>query len=270
MLFDAHIHFFPDKLKGKVFSKLCGITDCTYHRGETLEETKIHNKKFGVTHALALHIATNPKQQKAVNDFAIASQSDNLINFGSVHPLCDDKIEELYRLHENGIKGIKLHPDYQDFFAHDPKLAKVYETCEKLSMIITFHAGKDPYSPDVIHSHPKFIRSVADSYKNLRIIAAHLGGMDMSDEVIEELAGAKNVYLDTSMSSNFVSVERFREIVLLHGVDRVLFATDSPWSRVDLEKAMIENSCFSEKEKKMIYYKNAFNLFEIKEDNLMY
>lgn len=263
MLFDSHIHIFPDKLKGKVLPKLGEISQSSYYRGETLQEALAENAEQGVSHALALHIATNPKQQSSVNDFAIASQTENLLCFGSVHPMADGKIEELHRIYENGLKGVKLHPDYQEFFTNDEKMADIYETCEKLGLIMTFHAGFDPYSPEIIHNPPKFMAEVAKAYPNLTLIAAHMGGMKMSDEVEKHLVGLKNVYFDTAMASTFLDVETFEKLVKLHGAEKILFATDSPWSKATDEKELIEKTSLSTQEKENIYYKNAFSLFNL-------
>ncbi len=268
MLFDAHIHVFPDKLKGKVFAKLTEIASHPYYRDETVQEAKEHNAMHGVTHCIALNIATNPTQQKAVNDFAIENNNpaEGFFCFGSVHPQAEGYIEELYRIKEAGLLGIKLHPDYQHFFSEDPALAPIYETCEKLGLIISFHAGKDPYSPDAIHNPPNSMKTIAQAYKDLRIIAAHMGGLAMYDQVQTGLCKTPNIYLDTSLSAHYTDSATFENLVRLHGVDKILFATDSPWSTVKLEKGIIEKCSFTEQEKQRIYYKNAFDLLGIKYD----
>lgn len=263
MLFDAHIHIFPDKLKGKVLPKLSETACTPYHRDETLSEAIKENKKHGVTHALALHIATNPKQQTSVNDFAVSSQSENIFCFGSVHPNSDDKINELYRIKSLGLKGIKLHPDYQDFLTTDKNVYGIYETCQDLGLMISFHTGFDPYSPDLIHNPPSYMKKVADDFPKLTIISAHMGGMNMSDEVLETLAGTPNVFLDTAMSSYFSNPKKFEEIARKHGLDKILFGTDSPWSTATDEINIIEQTKLTNSEKDMIYFKNACRLFNI-------
>ena len=265
MLFDSHIHIFPDKLKGKVFNKLAKTANCNYYRDEGIEDAISENSKNYVDYALALHIATNPTQETAVNDFAIIceNQHNNIINFGSVHPKSENRISELHRLYQNGIKGIKLHPDYQDFMVDDKNVYDIYYECEKLGLIITFHAGKDPYSPQIVHATPKALKTVANDFKELTIIAAHMGGMGMYEDVKNHLAGTSNVYFDTAIMSNFLNVNQFETLVNLHTADKILFATDSPWSNAKNEKELIEKSSLTVKEKNKIYYENAFNLFKI-------
>ncbi|MFI3206283.1 MAG: amidohydrolase family protein [Clostridia bacterium] len=263
MLFDSHIHFFPDKLKGKVLPKLSAIANSPYFRDETLESTLAQNKKSAITHALALHIATNPKQESSVNNFAISCQSENIINFGSVHPESPNKFYELEKIKENGLKGIKLHPDYQEFFVEDKNVYPIYEACQKLGLMIAFHAGVDPYSPKVTHSTPQAIKQVATHFPSLTIIAAHMGAMQLSDDVLEHLVGTENVYLDTAFISEFLDVKTFEKIVLAHGCDKILFGTDSPWSTAETERKIIDSSSLSADTLEKIYFKNAFKLFEI-------
>ncbi len=263
MLFDSHIHVFPEKLKGKVFSKLSSVSGEPYYRGETIGEALEHNKEMGVTHSLVLHIATNPKQQQAVNDFAASIQTNHVLCFGSVHPKAEERIEELYRIKELGLKGVKLHPDYQHCLSMNDCMMPIYETCEKLGLVVAFHTGLDPYSPDVIHNPPKSIREIATRYQNLTIIAAHAGGMGMFEEAKKEVAGLRNVYIDTAMCNVHLTSAQLEEMIRLHGCDRVLFGSDSPWSTVEMQKAVIEGCNLTEEEKQQIYYKNAFELFTI-------
>ncbi len=261
MIFDVHTHFFPDKLKGKVLPKLSEISGHEYFTDGTLNGTLEVQKKAGCEKMLALHIATNPNQETAVNDFAIASQSDSILCFGSVNPLSDNALSELERLKAANIKGIKLHPDYQDFFVDDERLFPIYKKCGELSLIITFHAGLDPYSKEVVHAPPKSIAKIAKMFKDNTFIAAHMGGMDMSDEVETYLVGTPNVYFDTAMCCEFLSTDTALRIIKSHGVDKILFGSDLPWSTVDLQRNFINSLDLTENEKELIFYKNAMRLF---------
>ena len=49
-----------------------------------------------------------------VNDFAAAiNNSKDIVAFGSVYPHSEDAFDELDRIKSLGLKGVKLHPDYQ-------------------------------------------------------------------------------------------------------------------------------------------------------------
>ena len=42
-----------------------------------------------------------------------------IISFGGIHPDNEDYKEKLCWIKEQGFKGIKLHPDYQDTYFND-------------------------------------------------------------------------------------------------------------------------------------------------------
>ncbi len=212
---------------------------------------------------MALHIATNAHQQTSVNNFAQESQHDNIYCFGSVYPYADNAIEEMHRIKEMGLYGIKLHPDYQEFFIGDEAALPIFAEAERLGMPIAFHTGRDPYSPNLVHRPPDVLGKIADLFPKLTIIAAHMGGMDMPQEAAKHLAGKKNVYFDTAFASHFLNVAQFSELIHLHGVDRVLFATDCPWSTMPDEKTLLEAADLTPAEKEQIAYQNAQELFGI-------
>lgn len=156
MIIDMHTHCFPDPLAKKAMPMLalrsgnpCPAFDGT---ASGLRESVISG---GADRAAVLNIATNAHQQTKVNDFAISLLGDDvLIPFGSVHFESPDALSELDRLHDAGIKGIKLHPDYQGFFADDERMFPIYEKIGSLGMITVFHAGVDIGVPDPRSLHP--------------------------------------------------------------------------------------------------------------------
>ena len=277
--FDSHVHFFPDALAGKALPRLSGICNCPYYsdgtRAGTLQKLEewscngaIENPIVGVMEnaivgVMGLHIATNAKQQTSVNNFAAESQHGNIWCFGSVFPYADNALEELRRIRELGLYGVKLHPDYQEFFIGDDAALPIYAEAEKLGLPIAFHTGRDPYSPILVHCPPDVLAKIADLFPRLTIIAAHMGGMDMPGESAKYLAGKPNVYFDTAFASHFLDAAQFTELVRLHGADKVLFATDCPWSTAPAEQALLEASGLTESEKEQIAWRNSADLFGI-------
>ena len=93
----------------------------------------------------------------------ICSQSQRLllehngapaIPFGSIHPQYTNFKEEIRRLADAGIKGVKFHPEYQEFDMDDPAVYPIYEELGKNGMIMLFHAGYDP-AYESSRSYPK-------------------------------------------------------------------------------------------------------------------
>lgn len=265
LIFDTHVHIFPEKLKGKVLPKLAEVCKSPYYSDGTLSDTHSKMEAAGCGGFLCLHIATNPKQQDNVNAFAVEVQklNENVFCFGSVHPDNPNAVETLHKLKDAGIKGIKLHPDYQGFMVDDEKLEPIYTACEELGLIIAFHAGRDPYSPDLVHAPPGKLAEIALKYPKLTIIAAHLGGMRMADEVLRYLCDKDNVYFDTGFASLAFSPGEAKAVIKKKGAERILFATDFPWSTVEDERRFLESLGLSHEEMENICYKNAFRLLGI-------
>ncbi|WP_010681103.1 amidohydrolase family protein, partial [Acetivibrio cellulolyticus] len=109
----------------------------------TVNNIKESMKKAGIDKSVVLSIATKPSQTEKINTWSSCIQDDSIVAFGSVHPENENWKDELLRLKEMGIKGIKLHPDYQKFFVDDKKMYPIYELAVDLGLVILFHAGMD-------------------------------------------------------------------------------------------------------------------------------
>ena len=263
MYFDTHVHYFPDFLAPKAMENLIRTCSLQHYSDGTYQGILKNLKKWDCIGAVALHIATNPHQQASVNSFALETQTESLLCFGSVHPDAPDALTELRRIREKGLRGIKFHPDYQDFYVNDKKMFPIYEEITSLGLPVAFHTGRDPYSPEDIHCTPQRLAEVADTFPGMRIIAAHMGGSYMPKESAEFLSGKKNVWFDTAVISEFLTPASFEELTSIVGIDRVFYATDCPWSSMPLITDIIEKTNFSSDEKKRIYYQNALEFFEL-------
>lgn len=239
MIIDFHAHCFADKIVGKAMAQLlesCAAPDAF---SDGTVAGLLHAMDIaGVDAAVVLNIATNPRQQRAVNDFAIglAERSPRLpggrprlIGFGSVHPEAPDAIDELRRLGAAGIQGVKLHPDYQNFFADDPAVFPIYREIARLGMVTVFHAGLDIGLPDPVHCRPAALAKALPQFGGAPVVAAHFGGYMLWREALRDLCG-RDVWLDTSYSARKMPPPWAREILEAHGAERILFGTDLPWS----------------------------------------
>ncbi len=265
MFFDMHVHFFPDKLAPRAVASLMETARGEAATEGTREDTLRRFKEWGVDGGLALHIATNPKQQENVNNFAKEAQGGRLLSFGSVHPEAETAIAELSRIKDMGLIGIKLHPDYQNFYVEEERVFPIYAECERLGLPIAFHAGWDPISPDDVHCKAEKLRYVAECFPRLRIIAAHMGASHTPEEAKKHLTGLANLWLDTAYMDKFLDTASFEDLVKTFGAEKILFATDCPWSDAPAIVEIIEHSGLSEEEKQRIFYQNAFALLGIRE-----
>lgn len=268
MLIDCHMHLFPDKLAPGTLENLSRIFGSAPFTDGTLKGTLDYIADGGIDQGIALHIATAPRSQRNVNTFALECQQQSggrLISFGSVHPDAPDAIDELHRIASMGLRGVKLHPDYQGFYFNDTRCYPIYEEIAMLGLPLTVHTGFDPLSPNDFHAPAAAVAQVARDFPNLTIIAAHMGGMGFGAPEEETLFSMKNVYFDTAvLSACYRGREaQLKEHLRRRGPDHVLFGTDCPWDTVESIRAALESAGLSARALDQIYYENAKELFKL-------
>ena len=127
---------------------------------------------------------------------------------------------------------------------------------------VQHHAGIDIGLPEPVHCPPDKVARVIDALKPKKMILAHLGGWKQWEDVYECLAG-KQVYFDTSFILDYIEQELFLKILNKHGHEKVLFATDSPWSDVGKAVEMLRSMPLSKNVIEDILSENAKKLWQI-------
>ncbi len=265
MIIDFHTHSFPDSLAPKAMESLkknCAANPKIQpHTDGTAADAQRILSNAGVDRAVVCNIATNPRQEHKVNDYAISLlENPFFIPLGSVHPDSENTESELDRLTAAGIRGIKLHPDYVGIELCDGRYDRIFASLSERGMFAVVHAGYDPVSPEKQHATPEMFRAVIDRYPSLRLVAAHTGGYGRGEDVYRCLAGT-GIYLDTSLSSlRDDEFDILCKILKEHDEDRLLFGTDTPWTEPSLEIEFINNAGLSDEVREKIFYKNALSL----------
>ena len=264
MVIDFHTHVFPERIAKRAIDILKensgGIPNFT---DGTIKDTKEKMKKWGIDKFVVCNIATNEKQQTNVNNFAIENNDDTCIMFGSVYPFANDALKELDRIKAAGLKGVKLHSEYQNFKADDKSVFPIYEKIRDLGLIMVLHGGTDiGYLNTPVKCRPKAVKTIKENFKDLKIVMAHLGGYKETEETIKYLAG-KEIYLDTSVADVYFEKENALKIINNHGEDFLLFGSDCPWTDTGKSKNFIENLDIPSSKKDAILYKNAKYLLNI-------
>lgn len=264
MVIDFHTHVFPDALAPRAIASLVEKSGGIYPpcSDGTYSGLLSNMDKFGVDISVLQPVVTKQSQFESVNRFTKELQNERIITFGGLYPHTDDYKRDIDFLCELGLKGIKMHPEYQQFTLNDEKMLKIYDYALNKGLILIFHAGFDPAFDPPFHSNPKMF---AEVYKKLGggvIVAAHLGGQKQWDEVEEHLAGT-GVYIDTSMGPKYYGEEQFLRIVKRHGADKILFGSDSPWGKADDDVFAINSWKLTSEEKDLIFFKNAKRILNI-------
>lgn len=263
MLIDFHTHAFPERIAGRALGKL------SYEGGGLMPQTdgslaslKAEMAKDGVDISVVHSIATSPKQQHNVNNYAMEMDKDPaIVAFGSVHPDAPDALEELERIKAAGLKGVKLHPEYQCFYADDEKMKPIYRKISELGLITLFHAGFDYGFPPPYHCMPDHLLG-ALKWLDTPVVAAHWGGVDCGLEVLDKLCG-QDIWFDLSFGYSTMPKPIAQRIVDKHTPDRLLFASDMPWHRPSWELQLIGSLDISDSDREKICFRNAQKLLNL-------
>ncbi len=263
-IIDCHCHIYPDKIADKAVESIRSFYDIEMGydgRSSTLIE---NGTKNGVRHYIVFSVATTPKQVQSINSFiadAVKNSGGLMTGLGSLHPDSDNMEEDFRHIKELGLKGVKLHPDFQKIAIDDERCEKIYELCRG-EMPVLLHTGDSRYD----FSNPDRMVRILEKYPDLTVIGAHFGGWSVWDEAVRKLTVYRNFYVDCSSSLYAMTPEKGRELVRAYGADRVLFGTDHPMWLYEDELKRFADMGLTETEKEKILYKNAVKIFDIDEN----
>lgn len=270
-IIDSHCHIFPDKIAQKATDSIdsfyriseSGVIDGCGFVG-TAKTLLKQCDKTGVQKCLVTSVATTPHHAQSINSF-IASEvelfPDRFIGFGSLHPESETLEEDAEHLVELGLKGVKLHPDIQNFKVDDPKVIKIFEICNEKGLPILLHTGDSRYD----NSNPNRVAPVLQKFPDLVVIGAHLGGWSIWEEASQKLSKFKNFYVDTCSSFYALKKETAKRIIETYGTDKVIFGTDFPMWRQDEDLEYLFSLGFSEEQLEDILHNNILKALKIDE-----
>ena len=267
MLIDFHTHIFPDKIAAAAVRGLSETGGIPPHSDGTRAGLLAAMRRAGVTHAVNLPVLTSPAQFDSVLRFAAAQnalgeeEGATLVSFAGAHPALPDPRAAMRRVREAGIRGIKIHPEYQDTYIDDDAYYALLSAAKDEGLAVVTHAGwDDAYRHRDPRATPERAARLLDRLGGYpEMVLAHFGGHDMYPEVARHIYG-REVYIDTA----YVLSRLLREDLLLaierHGDERILFATDSPWQDIPRELAHIRAMALPGESEARILFGNAARL----------
>ena len=282
MIIDMHTHIFPNEISAAVIEKLSHVSRTPAFTDGTLSGLKKSMDAAEINFSVILPVATNAKQVEKINSSSAALNekfsSEGIISFGCIHPDFTNDRAELARVKNCGLKGIKIHPVYQDTNLDDVKFLRILDRAAELNLIVVTHAGLDIGFPGVVRCSPQMISNVLKEVGEFKFILAHMGGWKNWSEVLEILSGEK-IFIDTSFSTgkiiprnDFVWKEEdlklltpaeFMEFVKVFGAEKILFGTDSPWTSPKISIDFIKKLPLTDDDRNKILGGNAENLLAI-------
>ncbi len=258
-IIDIHTHAFPDKIVKSTVEYLENEADVKAALNGTLDALLGSMDNAGIGISVLCSIATKVSQFDSILKWSKESASDKIISFPSVHPDDPELLNRIDIIHNEGFKGIKLHPYYQNFTINEKRLFPFYKRIEEYGIIILFHTGFDIAFEKYRIADPEKIIDLKEHFPDLKFIASHVGAWEDWDEVEKNIIG-KEIHIDLAYSLNNPTLSNAKELLLSHPKEFILFGSDSPWADQGEAVELVKQLELGEDIENHIFYKNAERL----------
>ncbi|MCR4726519.1 MAG: amidohydrolase [Clostridia bacterium] len=261
-IIDAHCHIYPEKIAAKAVAAIGRFYGKEMEEDGTPDSLVKEGESIGVEKYVVHSTATTVHQVRAINDYIFSEMQRHpeFVGFMTLHnEMTDEAIEQEVELAlSRGMKGVKLHPDFQKFNIDDAEnLYRV--TAGKLPVLL--HMGDVRYD----YSSPLRLEKMAKKYPEQIFIGAHFGGYSVWDKV-GCLKDLPNVYFDTSSSLAFLDKSRAADLIRSFGFERYMFGTDFPMWKHKEELDRFLSLPLTEEEREAILYGNAARLLGVADE----
>lgn len=264
-IIDSHCHIYPEKIADRAVHG----TDTFYGEKSlysgTANDLLTRGRKSGIDRFIVQSVATSPKQVGSINRFIadeVKKSNGVFLGLGTLHPDSEDIKSDIENLIALGLKGVKLHPDIQQFKIDDYRCLKIYELCEEYGLKILMHTGDYRFD----FSNPNRMEPILEIYKNLTFIGAHFGGWSVWEDAVKQLSHFDNFYVDCSSTFPFESMidkQTIQKLVDTFTPEKILFGTDYPMWSADEELENFFELKLTDDERRLILSENAKKLFNM-------
>ena len=229
-IIDIHTHVYPDKVAKKASDSIRDFYDIYGGQMDgTVDMLLERGKEAGISKYVILPVSNAANRVRSINNFILEQTAahDCFIGFGTLHADMENLEEEAEWILSAGLKGIKMHPDSQQFNIDDPRLLPIYDQIRgKIPVLL--HMGDQRYN----FSHPSRLRKVLDIFPDLEVIAAHFGGYSMF-HTAKELLWDTDCVFDISSAMMFMEQGEAERYINNYGAERMAYGTDYPlWDPV--------------------------------------
>lgn len=173
------------------------------------------------------------------------SSRPRLRGFGTVDVHRDDIADQVRAIADAGFRGIKMHPQAQEFALLSSEAFETFEAAQKLNLFITFHSG-------VHHYRLKDYRvldfdEIAHHFPELRFSMEHVGGYSFFADALAVIVnripfppvpgkrcmvfgGLTSVFTQDYNRFWYMNRERMLELVAQVGPQQLIFGLDFPYN----------------------------------------
>ena len=258
---DFHTHIYPDAIASKAADNIREF----YGFGEkamdgTAKTLLQRGNTAGVHRFVILPVAVRPDRTRHINEFILSqvAAEPSFFGFGTVHAGQENLMDEVDFILEKGLRGVKMHPDFQLFNIDDARLFPMYEQLQG-KLPIVFHVGDNRYD----YSHPKRVRRILELFPHLQVIAAHFGSYAIYREAYDLLKDT-DCFFDVSSSLMFMGEGVAEGYINSYGAERFVYGSDFPmWDPVvEMERFM--KLKLSDRQFEQIAHKTAEYILKLK------
>ena len=141
---DIHAHVFPDRLADKAAHSIGDFYGTPMYSAASVDRLLAEDGEADISYSVICNSAVTPHQVHDVNNFlaAAAASHPSFIGFGSIYPGMDGFEEELDRMMALGLRGLKIHPEFQKLPIDDPSGIETYRAVAKRGLPVLFHRNK--------------------------------------------------------------------------------------------------------------------------------
>lgn len=226
-----------------------------------LEDMGHHRIEYSVV--LPIDYLDNREPSKQL--LAACAHTSEVIPFCSVHPHDPERIRKLRTSVELGAKGVKLHPNFQQFRPDDADVSDVYRFCNDNHVPLILHSGVTGRERTLwwrkTLSSMEYISVIPRNFPDLVLILAH-AGIAQYEQAIALAQSARHVYLEISGQP----ADHIRQALCAVGAERVLFGSDWPfWNQALALKAVRQATQGDVPAARCILYENAAYLLQLGE-----
>lgn len=241
LVVDAHCHVWPDALAAKlVAARPAGMDAIGDGTVSGLLRTM---DAAGIDYGCTLAIANEARHVARTNEFVGSLDRTRFVPCGTVHTGLSVE-ENLRHLRDNGIVGVKFHPNFQGLSLGDPAVHDLFRGLAEAGIPVLAHVGHGSEDPGASErGSTRHVAAVMDAVPDLDLVAFHFGGYHDLEGSAEATLGDRRVLVETSWPPRLADLgaERVRDLITTHGADRVVFGSDWPMADPATEIAFIRS-----------------------------
>jgi len=188
---------------------------------------------------------------------------ESMVGFGTVDFTKGDLKDQVSEIYELGLRGIKIHPAYQNVCVTGEKAFSVYERAGELGLFISFHTGV--HYARLSGYNQLMFDEVAYSFPELKFSMEHMGGYCFFRESVAVMANQRDRMEHPRIFAGWTSIferglwhitpEELDDLLFMTGENAQIFGLDFPYKNAEyIENAVsfIMSLCISDEAKQKI------------------